>query len=91
MRKLDLAKEALDFWDSLDAKQYRQVGRKVLSLLLNAHPHDCKTLRGAPGYFRVSCGEYRIIYCLEDDFLKIALIGKRNDDEVYKIYKNKRE
>lgn len=89
MRKLDLTKEALDFWDGLDAKPYRQVGRKVLSLLLNPHPPDKKSLIGAPGYFRVDCGEYRIIYRLDDDVLRIALIGKRNDDRVYEIFKRK--
>ena len=89
MRKLDLTKEALNFWDGLDAKPYRQVGRKVLSLLLNPHPQDKKALIGALGYFRVDCGEYRIIYSLDDDFLRIALIGKRNDDRVYEIFKRK--
>ena len=29
-------------------------------------------------------GEYRIIYRIQEDILKIALIGKRNDAEVYR-------
>jgi mRNA interferase RelE/StbE len=37
----------------------------------------------------VDCGEYRIIYRLDDDVLRIALIGKRNDDQVYEIFKRK--
>jgi mRNA interferase RelE/StbE len=89
MLKLNLTKDALDFWDKLDAKLYRQVGRKVLSLLLNAYPQDSQVLRGAPNYFRVDCGEYRIIYSIDDDVLKIALIGKRNDGEIYDIFKRK--
>ena len=29
-------------------------------------------------------GEYRIIYRIEEDLLKIALVGKRNDSAVYR-------
>lgn len=62
MNKLNLTKEALDFWEALDAKQYKQIGRKVLSLLFDPYPHNFKSFVGYPGYFRVNSGEYRIIY-----------------------------
>jgi len=32
----------------------------------------------------VDCGEYRIIYYVDGEVLRVPLIGKRNDDEVYK-------
>lgn len=34
----------------------------------------------------VDCGEYRIVYRFkpEEDLVEIILVGKRNDDEVYK-------
>jgi mRNA interferase RelE/StbE len=89
MLLLDLTPRAFDFWNGLEAKPYRQIGRKVLSLLLNPRPPDKKVLMGAPGYFRVDCGEYRIIYRLDDDVLRIALMGKRNDDRVYEIFNRK--
>jgi len=44
MLKLNPTKEALDFWNDLDAKQYRQIGRKILSLLLDPYPNDSKPL-----------------------------------------------
>jgi mRNA interferase RelE/StbE len=34
---------------------------------------------------RTDSGEYRIIYRVEEDELHVALIGKRNDDEVYRL------
>jgi mRNA interferase RelE/StbE len=89
MYKLSSADEVLAFWDKLDAKQYRQIGRKVLSLVRNPFPQDAKALEGYAGVFRVDCGEYRIIYSINKDTIEIELIGKRNDDEVYKKFKRK--
>lgn len=44
MYKLDLTRDALAFWEKLDAKQYRQIGRKILSLLNQPQPADaCKS------------------------------------------------
>lgn len=86
MHKLNPTKEAIDFWNNLDAKQYRQIGRKILSLLLDPYPNDSKSLVGTTGYLRVDCGEYRIIYTLAEDTLKLVLIGLRNDGKVYKEF-----
>ena len=52
-------------------------------------PHDAKKLQGVDHYYRISVGEYRIIYRIDvvNNVLIIAVIGKRNDDEVYKRLK----
>jgi len=89
MLKLNPTKEALDFWNCLDAKQYRQIGRKILSLLMDPHPNDSESLKGYPTYFRVDIGEYRIIYRVEEDTIKLTLIGSRNDGYIYKKIKRK--
>lgn len=89
MHKLNPTKEALDFWNSLDPKQYRQIGRKVLSLLLNPHPNDSISFIGYMEYFRVDCGEYRIIYRVEENTINLTLIGLRNNDDIYKKFKRK--
>ena len=89
MFKLDFEKKALDFWNTLDAKQYRQIGRKIFSLLVDPHPNDSESLIGHSAYLRVDFGEYRIIYTIEEDIVKISLIGLRNDSDVYKKMKRK--
>jgi mRNA interferase RelE/StbE len=45
-----------------------------------------KQLKGYPGYYRVDSGEYRIVYRfhVNEDLVEVILVGKRNDDDVYK-------
>jgi mRNA interferase RelE/StbE len=70
----------------LQPKIVAQIAKKVLSLNLEPLPSDSKELKGYPGYYRVHSGEYRIIYTYRSDLdlVQIILIGKRNDDDVYK-------
>lgn len=89
MLKLDPTKEALEFWNGLDAKKYRQIGRKILSLLLDPRPNDSQSLIGYPEYLRVDFGEYRIVYKVEGDTVKLTLIGLRNDGDIYKKIQRK--
>jgi mRNA interferase RelE/StbE len=76
----------LDFLKGLPPKIAAQIAKKVLDLNVNPLPNDSKQLIGYPGYYRVDSGEDRIIYNFnpEEDLVEIILVGKRNDDEVYK-------
>ena len=83
MLGLDLSKKSIAFLDKLPPKQFKQVSKKIFSLMVNPKPNDSKELKGHP-YRGTDIGEYRIIYRVEEDVLKIALVGKRNDSAVYK-------
>lgn len=87
--ELNLSRDAYDFLDGLQAKQYKQVARKVFDLQREPHPTDCKHLAGHPGTKRVDSGEYRICYRVAENTVQIVVIDKRNDDEVYKSMKRK--
>ncbi|MEG4121717.1 type II toxin-antitoxin system RelE/ParE family toxin [Microcoleus sp. N9_B4] len=86
MAKLDGLQTVLDFLKGLQPKIAAQIAKKVLALNVDPLPNDSKQLIGYPGYYRVDSGEYRIIYSFnpEEDLVEILLVGKRNDDEVYK-------
>lgn len=87
MKSLKMTNQAAKFLGSLDAKQYRQVGQKIFSLLHDAVPQDSALLTGAKsGERRVDAGEYRIIYTASETEIEVLVIGKRNDDEVYRIW-----
>ena len=58
------------------------------SIMSEPYPNDSKKLIGYD-FYRVDVGEYRVIYAVHHDELHIVLIGKRNDDQVYKALKHK--
>ena len=86
MLKLQISKDARKFLDNLSPKQFRQIIRKVFSLLEDPRPNDTKELQGFP-FLRSDAGEYMVIYDIQGDMLRLILVGKRNDDEVYKKMK----
>lgn len=83
MLPLSLSKASVRFLDTLPPKQFRQVVRKVIMLMADPQPPDAERLR-ASEYSRVTAGEYRIVFDVHDEVLRVILIGKRNDDEVYR-------
>lgn len=83
MLLLSLSRASARFLDALPPKQYRQVVRKVVMLMADPRPSDAQQLRGYP-YWRASAGEYRIVYDVAGGVLRVFVIGKRNDDEVYR-------
>jgi len=86
MYKLDITKSAGKFISVLPPKQYRQVVNTIFRLRENPKPNDSKQLTGNSDYRRVDVGEYRIIYRVSTDTVIIAVVGKRNDSEVYKTF-----
>ncbi|MGL5079763.1 MAG: type II toxin-antitoxin system RelE family toxin [Waterburya sp.] len=86
MAKLDGLETVLDFLKGLQPKISAQIAKKVLALNVDPLPTDIKQLKCYPGYYRVDSGEYRIIYQfdVEKDLIEVILVGKRNDDDVYK-------
>lgn len=86
---IDLKPKAKKFIESLPLKHQRQVKDSILSLQKNPLPHDAKKLIGYENYIRVDVGEYRVIYRYEkeEDLITIVLVGRRNDDAIYRIAK----
>ena len=88
MLKLDLTKQSQKFLAGLPAKQFRQVVNKLFGLMADPLPGDSLRMVGYP-YRRADIGEYRIVYRVESDCLKVPIIGKRNDSEAYEQLKRK--
>jgi mRNA interferase RelE/StbE len=83
-RKLDVARDAAKALADLPAKHFKQVVVKTLALIAEPFPHDCRPLQGHEGLYRIDSGEYRIVYSVDAELVRIFVIGKRNDDEVYR-------
>ncbi len=85
MLKVDILRTAAKSLRRLPPKHRKQVARKIYGLRDDPAPNDSKHLKGTPtAYPRAGVGEYRIIYRVDHDTLRVILVGKRNDQEVYR-------
>lgn len=90
MLKIDFDRAALKFLKKIPPKHGRQIGLKIYDLRHDPDPPDSRELKGKLAFYRrVDVGEYRIIYFVDADILRIPLIGKRNDGAVYKQMERK--
>lgn len=87
MYNIRLEKRVIRYINTCPLKHQAQLKTKIYSLKDNPYPNDSKRIKGFMAYLRVDLGEYRIIYKIENTIIFIILVGKRNDDEVYKSFK----
>lgn len=83
MLNLQLSKKAQKFLSSLPPKQQKQLAIKIMEIRQKGHAADSALLKGSPWY-RVDFGGYQVIYTIAEELLVVPLVGKRNDDDVYK-------
>jgi mRNA interferase RelE/StbE len=87
--KLDYTRDFLKELADLPPKHFKQVISRVLALTADPTPPDSKLLQGYDALRRVDSGEYRIVYEVAEDSVRIVIVGKRNDDEVYRLLSRK--
>jgi mRNA interferase RelE/StbE len=75
MLKINFSKAALKFLKTLPLKQGQQCALKIQELRTNPFLPEVKGLKGYP-YFRCRCGEYRIIFEIQEETLNIILVEK---------------
>jgi len=82
-----LEKRVVKFIKNLPNKHQSQVKKYILSFQENPLPHDSQSLKNYAPYRRGDCGEYRVIYRVDEleKIVYVLLVGKRNGGEVYKI------
>lgn len=81
-----LSHKAEKFLFDLQPKQFKQVAARVLDLGRDPRPADMRHMQGHPGYFRITVGEFRVIYRTNDEIVHVVVVGSRNDDDVYRQF-----
>ena len=56
----------------------------VLKLAADPRPPGARALKDRPRYLRVRVGDYRIIYTIEDDVLRVIVVRVRHRHDVYR-------
>lgn len=84
MLKIQIHKNAAAFLDKIPAKHARQIAERIADMRSKPDSMLSEDLKGFPPFRRLKSGEYRVIFFIEDETLHIPVIGKRNDDDIYK-------
>lgn len=88
---LRLDSRVIEYLKTLDAKQFRQVVRRILALSENPRPHDSEQLQGyrdpqVPGRkgYRLDQGEYRVLYTIDNVRQRVIVFRAGHRQDVYK-------
>jgi mRNA interferase RelE/StbE len=78
--QISVDKRVIKSFRKIPDKHARQIREKLELLKVNPHPQDSVKLKVSGGY-RVTVGEYRILYTIQEDTATIGvyLITRRND------------
>lgn len=87
MLEIDIWPPAKKFIEEVSAKHARQIVGKIQILAKNPQLSGSKLLEGFPSLRRYRSGDYRIIYFVDGNVLKIPLVDRRNDDRIYRRLK----
>lgn len=81
--KVEIKKSAVKEIESLPKKDLKVVLDKISFLSENPRPHDCKKLSGQEKY-RIRCGNYRILYAIEDAVLVVYVVKVGHRKDIYR-------
>ena len=81
--KVEIKKSAVKEIENLLKRDMQAILEKVHSLGENPRQEGCKKLSGQEKY-RVRCGDYRILYSIEDTVLIVCVVKVGHRKDVYR-------
>ena len=81
--RVEVKKSAVKEIEHLPHRDRRSVLSKIAFLSENPRPHDCKKMSGDEKY-RVRCGDYRILYSIEDHILIVYVVKVGHRKNAYR-------
>ena len=86
---LSFSASSLAFLETVPHKFRAQIIKKARALILDSHPNGAKQLKGITTAFgepiiRERSGDYRILYVLRSDPIRIVILDIDNRKDVYK-------
>ena len=61
-----------------------RIVKAIDSLADDPRPHGCLKLEGQENRYRIRVGDYRVIYSIEDDVLRVLIIRVRHRKDAYR-------
>jgi len=81
--KVHIEKKAAKVLEKINEPDYSHVKKAILNLANNPRPAGFQKLKGRKG-FRIREGDYRIIYDIIDQILRVNVVTIGNRKDVYR-------
>jgi len=82
--RVEFAASAVREFKALERPIQRRIATRIDELAVNPFPPDVKKLQGAPDYYRIRVGDYRIIYRVERKRVTVVVVKIGHRREVYR-------
>jgi len=84
--KVQINKHYLKELEKIPLRFQHQIREQVAYLAMNPRPDGHKKLRGSnnPPLYRIRCGDYRIVYTIQDHILLVLVIEVGHRKEIYR-------
>jgi mRNA interferase RelE/StbE len=82
MHTVVIEKEVIKQLSRIPSPDYKKIKIAINALADEPRPHGCLKLKGRAGY-RIRIGNYRVIYEIEDNVLKIFILTVAHRKDVY--------
>lgn len=85
--KVQFSKHYLKDLEKIPKKDREQIRQTISSLSVNPRHDGCKKLKGtSEPLYRIRCGDYRVIYTIQDKVLVVLVIEVGHRKEIYKSF-----
>lgn len=83
--RVEFAPAALRAFAKLDPETQRRLRPRIEALGENPRPSGAKAMQGADsGLLRIRIGDYRVVYIVKDDVLRVLVVKIGHRREVYR-------
>ena len=82
--RVEIAERAADALDRLGTKTRIRVVRDLEGLAEEPRPNGCVKLKGESDLYRIRVGDYRVVYHIEDDILRVLVVRIGHRKDVYR-------
>jgi mRNA interferase RelE/StbE len=84
--RIEFNKRYLKDLEKIPQKMQKQISDKIRELAFNPRPERCKKLQGSNEIplYRIRCGDYRVVYTINDSVLLILIIEVGHRREIYR-------
>ncbi|MCC7139027.1 MAG: type II toxin-antitoxin system RelE/ParE family toxin [Planctomycetes bacterium] len=82
LHRVELAPRVLRELRRIDAGPRRRIDVAISALAVNPRPRGCRKLSSSEQY-RIRVGDYRVLYEIEDDVLRVLVVKVGHRRDVY--------